>query len=458
MKLNKSKNASINYLSQIVEIKDFTAHVNPNVNKMKVAHVQGYNIIVGIDESVGKYVYFPTSSTINPALLSFANLYRHSEKNTNPDKTGYFGDNGRVTSIKLQDMPSEGFLLPLEVLLDFITSSTSINFIEDECPVGTEFDEVEHSGKSFWISKKYVPTNNNSTPTVEGRSKHQKSVKKFNRMIDEQFRLHYETVLIKKTPYAIQPSDVISLTSKWHGTSLVTGYILTKHPLTFKEKIAKWLTGEEFNRYEYVYASRTVIKNQYINKGVTSGFYNCDVWKEAMNIIQPHLIKGMQVYAEIVGYLPSGGFIQKGYDYHCVQPTNNEYIYGKNYKIMVYRVTLKNVDGVSHEFSAKEVQQWCKNVGLEPVIEYYYGYARDLYPQLNEDEDWCNNFIECLGNDERFYMEKYSPDCNNKVYHEGVVIKKEDGVPHAWKLKCFAFINKEQAELDSGDGNIEDLA
>ena len=53
-------------------------------------------------------------------------------------------------------------------------------------------------------------------------------------------------------------------------------------------------------------------------------------------------------------------------------------------------------------------------------------------------------------------MEENSPDCKNKVPHEGIVIKKEDGIAHAWKLKSFAFLNKEQQEADKGESNIED--
>ena len=53
-------------------------------------------------------------------------------------------------------------------------------------------------------------------------------------------------------------------------------------------------------------------------------------------------------------------------------------------------------------------------------------------------------------------MEMNSPDCVNKVPHEGIVIKKEDGIAHAWKLKTFAFMNREQKELDKGIENVED--
>ena len=54
-------------------------------------------------------------------------------------------------------------------------------------------------------------------------------------------------------------------------------------------------------------------------------------------------------------------------------------------------------------------------------------------------------------------MEMNSPDCKNKVPHEGLVIKKEDMHSRAWKLKCFAFIQGESKELDNGETNIEDM-
>ena len=48
MKLQISKTANINYLSKVVGINEFTSHPNPEVTKMKVAHVEGYSICVGI--------------------------------------------------------------------------------------------------------------------------------------------------------------------------------------------------------------------------------------------------------------------------------------------------------------------------------------------------------------------------------------------------------------------------
>ena len=66
--------------------------------------------------------------------------------------------------------------------------------------------------------------------------------------------------------------------------------------------------------------------------------------------------------------------------------------------------------------------------------------------------------MERLANDKSFFMEMRSPDCTNNVPHEGIVIKIEDMKPRAYKLKCFAFLNKEQKELDNNVENIEDNA
>ena len=74
-----------------------------------------------------------------------------------------------------------------------------------------------------------------------------------------------------------------------------------------------------------------------------------------------------------------------------------------------------------------------------------------MYP-----EDWNQQFWDMLANDKNFYMEMNSPDCNNNVPHEGLVIKKEDMISRAWKLKCFAFLQGEAKELDAGESNIED--
>ena len=451
MKLIKSTKANINYLAKVIDITNFLPH--PNAERMKIAQVGGYKVCVGIDEPIGRYVYFPVNSEINPNLLSYCNLYRHTEKNTNTEKAGFFNDNGRVTAIKLRGFPSEGFLLPFEQLENFIADTLNLKLSDIEN--NTDFDIAVEGNKEFWICKKYIVVHQ----TAQGQpnsNKRQKKVARFNKVIDTQFHYHYDTVRVQNDKWAIAPDDIISVTEKVHGTSGISAYVLCKEKPSLINKIKGWF-GNTNIKYDYLYSSRSVIKNatETTNPG---GYYSCDIWAEADKIIRPHLQKGMTIYYEIVGFLPTGKYIQKNYDYGCVPSEAGEpFTHEKHFKVRVYRITVVNVDGYIHEFSAKEVQEWCKANDLTPVTEYYYGYAKDLY-NIPVDDNWTDAFWDTMANDKNFYMERNSPSCSNKVPHEGLVIKKEDMRSRAWKLKCFAFLNGEQKELDAGEENIEDNA
>ena len=458
MKLIQSKKASINYLSKLVNITEFRTH--PNAEKLKCCIVDGFNIITGINSEPGLYVYFPGLSQINSDFLSYANLYRHKELNKDPEQSGMFEDNGRVKSIRLRGELSEGFILPIVVLQNYVLSVTNKEL--DNVTEGIEFDSVEHDGKEFWISKKYIPKYTRTQGSGSGNNNQSKKVsKKLNKVIDTQFRFHYDTVILKKAPYVLNPEAIIQISSKIHGTSGISAHVICRREETLKEKILRFLriNTEEKTQYDYLYSSRTIIKNKYYNENVSGGYYGVDVWAEADKVVRPHLERGQTAYYEIVGFLPNGKYIQKNYDYGCVAPRENEtYTPEKHFKVRIYRVTYTNVDGKVLEYTTHQVQQWCEKNGLVPVEEYYYGKAKDLYPDIDPSEHWNENFLNQLANDKAFNMEKSSPECKNKVPHEGIVIKIEDGMSRAFKLKCFAFLNKEQAALDKGEENIEDEA
>ena len=461
MKLVKGPKANVNYLAKIVRIENFKPHTDPEVTRLKACVVDGFNILCGIDSQPGLYVYFPTACCLNPDFLRFANLYKHKEMNADPEQSGMFEDNGRVKAIRLRGELSEGFILPAVMLENYVLSVTNV---ELRCEEGTEFDIVEHDGKTFWINKKYIP----KQTRAQGQGSMGKSAKQpkgIDKIIENQFRFHYDTTLIKKCPHVIKPNDIISITEKVHGTSGISArvqcnpYAYAKWYVKLAVKLINFFGGDASLSpvYDYIYASRTVIKNQFFNKKVSDGFYGVDVWKYADDIIKPWLQKGMTIYYEIVGFLPNGGYIQKEYDYGCTPPVGDEkYEHNKHFKVLVYRITLTNADGNVHEFSAREVQQWCQYNGLTPVAEYYYGYAKDLYPDLNPDEHWNENFLQRLANDKNFNMEMNSPTCNNKVPHEGIVIKSENMKSEAFKLKCFKFLDKEGKALDKGETSIED--
>ena len=191
MKLIKSKKASENYLSKIVKIDNFRKHNDPEVTRLKCCTIDGYNMITGIDSEPGLYVYFPALSQINPDFLSYANLYKHKEMNKDPEQSGMFEDNGRVKAIKLRGEISEGFIIPLTVLENWIVSVTnkSLPSYSD----GIEFDAVEHDGKEFWVSKKYLPKRSYTPNQGQNRGKTRHKIPKgVDKVIDTQFRFHYD--------------------------------------------------------------------------------------------------------------------------------------------------------------------------------------------------------------------------------------------------------------------------
>jgi hypothetical protein len=228
MQLRQSKNADVNYLAKIVRVDTFTRHPNPEYTRLQVAHVDGFNLIVSTDMRPGVYVYFPAMSQLNPSLLSYLSLYRDTTKNRDTEKKGFFEDNGRVKAIRLGGSPSEGFLMPIDDLENWVMNSVNVELTDVE--PGTEFDEVEHNGKSFWVNRKYIVIDQSRGARKSDGAYRNKKLRRFNKLIDGQFKFHYDTVLIRKEPWVLRPSDVISITSKWHGTSLIASRVLCRHP------------------------------------------------------------------------------------------------------------------------------------------------------------------------------------------------------------------------------------
>ena len=378
---------------------------------------------------------------------------------------GFFNKTGRVRSIRLGGVQSMGYLFTLDELAKYNPNVKNISLNQY---VGEDFDTIED--KLF--IKAYVPfvPERRQVSKVEKRNK---KIEQFDRMVKGEFSFHYDTAPLPKCIGRLKPSDVVTITSKLHGTSICIGKLHVKTPI--KLPFYKWiwnkfvdLTGlfkahritDYVIDYGNVTASRTVIKNQYINENVSDGYYGVDVWSEYGNLIYPFLSEGMIIYGEIIGYLTdSDKMIQKNYDYGCNK--------GKN-KLMIYRITTNNEDGTKHEWNVTEVKEWTeKLVKDHPEIAdrihvidlLYHGTLADLYPNISYMDHWHENVLEALRNEkERFNMEKNDPICKNKVPFEGVVLRIDnDEFAEAFKLKCAKFLSKEREEIDKGEVDMEML-
>lgn len=379
---------------------------------------------------------------------------------------GFFNKTGRVRSIRLGGVQSMGYLFTLDELAKYNPNVKNISLNQY---VGEDFDTIED--KLF--IKAYVPfvPERRQVSKVEKRNK---KIEQFDRMVKGEFSFHYDTQMFARCINLFKPTDKVVITNKLHGTSLICGKLHVKTPI--KIPFYKWiwnkfvdLTGlfkslritDYVVEYGNVTSSRTVIKNQYINKKVTGGYYGADIWSEYGDLIYPFLDEGMTVYGEICGYISnSQRMIQKGYDYGCDE--------GENF-LMIYRITTTNEDGSKKEWNVQDVYNWTKKLITEhtelekrirPITIFYHGTLQDLYPDLSLMEHWHENVLEAMRNDkEHFGMEKKEPLCRNSVWREGIVIRKDDDdLAEAFKLKCMHFLKAEAVLMDDIANGKEEIS
>jgi hypothetical protein len=436
---------NVNYAASIVEIKNIIDL--EGCDNIKHTIVMGNSVIISKDCKVGDVgVFFPIECKISEEFLACNNLFDKPEMNRDKTKKGFFSHKGRVRCVKLRGFRSEGFFIPLN----------SLNYIVDVCDrniesveIGTVFDHINGNK----VCEKYiVPCKNSGT----NKRSETKANKKFDRIIPEIFKFHIDTEQLGRNIHRINPEDICTISRKIHGTSAILAYISVRRELSFIEKLLKKI-GVKINEieYDYIRSSRKVIKNKYINKEVTGGYYGTDIWEVASEELKPFIKKDMTIYFEIAGYISEDKMIQKYYDYGC-KPGEH-----KNF---VYRITTTNPDGNVVEWPMLQVSQFCKANGLNAVPLLYYGTAKDLFFDLkslaetNDDRDkdeWRNKFLEALTNT---YLEKMCPDCGDgtNTPDEGIVLRKETLGIDCWKHKSFLFRQHETKQKDAEEVDIED--
>lgn len=506
-----SENAREEYCCSICRVGEVTPIENSDFLAQTV--VGGFNIVVRKYEiHEGDVVLYAKNETVlNEKYLSSNNLFEISEREKNANakevcefvdsgKTdeakkmvGFFNKHGRVKMLKLRGCPSMGYIFTLDSLVKWDKRLEGVNLEEyiektdDGIEIPYNFDTV--NGELF--VKVYIPpVKHVNTPGSGRMQKRNKRLKRFNRIIPGTFSFHYDTKQLNDNFWRIGPDTDVEISVKLHWTSAIFANIPVNQKINLipakawwnkrikknikkankglvnlkKDKKTKVLNEMTFlssklfpeTKVEYgnVYSSRGVIKNQYINVGVSGGFYGTDVWGYVNNLIKPYIEKDMTVYGEIVGYVPgSQSMIQKGYDYGCKVG---------ECKFMPYRiVTVKGDKKI--EWSVSDVYKWTMKlisdneslVGkIIPIVMVYNGKLSDRYSNVSTGEHWHENVLELMKND--FGLEENEPLCVNKIPREGVCIRiKDDPMSECFKLKAKAFLLKEGKNVDSGNVNIE---
>lgn len=475
--LTKSKNFTEEYCCSIVRIGELQDVENSD--NLKKTYINGESIVVNKNEvkEGDVMLYISNECQIDDTFLYENNLYSDWKNNSNseeieslikanPDylsteefktKHGYFGSNGRVRMIKLRGCPSFGVLFKPESIVK--AYGKILSNIDWESLVGTDFDALDYTSDVYMpriFVRAYVPPTKaiHHTP-----SKKVSKWDKFDRMVAGQFKLHYDTELLKKHLNLFKPDTKIDVTVKLHGTSFICGNLLVNYPKNFYRvrriinKIFKTNIPEFKQDYGMVVSSRKVIKNEWANNKHPEGYYGKDIWTEYGNIVYPYIPKGCTIYGEIVGYLTGESrMIQKDYDYGCRVGEN---------KLMIYRIT-EHTDSGLKEYSIEEIE----------VFTHYLIKAMDKAHDKNVERILNIASVRCFegvvseltDNIEelptelvkRFKIEENEFLCQNKVPREGVVVRiSDDEVAEAFKLKGVKFLSREAKIVDSGEVDME---
>lgn len=463
--------------------------------------IAGFNVVVRKDEvKTGDIMFYAANETmLDPDFVGANNLFDRSCYTMNANsaevdellekkefalstgdntaagcidaeikgKLGFFNKYGRVKLIRLRKCPSYGFLFSVDAMAKYCPEIKDVD-LESliDNPSGIyDFDTV--NGKLF--IKVYMLPEKEPHHTGTGMTKKEKKLLRYNRIIPGEFKFHYDTQQLNKNMYAIKPTDVVTITNKIHGSSLIIGNILTnyiwysKTGINVIDNALNWVYSKIPEKlkskkkvYDVIYSSRTVIKNKYINNRGT-GYYDVDIWSHWYNILKDYIPEGIMLYGEIFGYTGKNGkFIQTPYDYGCAVNEN---------KVMFYRVVQDMPDGTKKEYNVSEVYDFTMDLinkhselkdKIMPIEIFYHGTLKDLYPEVDTKEHWHENVLELLKNEKKFGMEQNEVHCRNKCPREGVVIRIDnDPVAEAYKLKCTKFLEKEGKDVTAGVVDIE---
>lgn len=427
-----------NYAATVVELKSFAQLAG--CDRIQAAFIFGCQVIVGKDVKAGDVgLFFPVETALSHEFLANNNLYRNPEHG-NVDKTvkGFFEQHGRVKCVRFRGHKSEGFWIPLYSPAYCLRYLHSENF--DGIEIGTTFDFIGDSE----ICRKYVPRRN---PGKVLSAPMKKQAVLMDAIVPEQFRFHPDTEQLRRNLHKIRHGAYISVSDKWHGTSVVISKVLVKRKLTWYEVLAQKLGVKvQTSQYGLVYSSRRVIKNAGgIDNTRRNDFYTEDIWGIVAREVEHKIPDGYTLYGEIVGFTPDGSPIQKGYHYGCNVG---------NHRFVVYRVTVTNTAGQVLELSWPQMKEFCNFRELETVPELYYGPAEDIITFSEDADEWDSDILSVL--ESRWVHDQMCEYNNHEVPAEGIVVRI-DHLDHceAFKLKSFEFLSRETKSLDKGEIDTE---
>lgn len=337
-------------------------HPNPKVERLEVATVYGFQVIIGKGKHLpGDFLLYVPVDSILPADL---------EALVFPEGSKIKLHNSRVKQIRIQQFPSQGMLIEVETIRKLL-EQRGLRSVMDF--------KLNHDYQELLGIKKYEP------PVPEFQKPGNKTTR--NKPLENSNFHKYNGIdNLKWFPDLFKEDEEVVIQEKLHGSNCRAGIVPTQANTLWKK--LKKLVGM-LPSHEFVYGSNNV---ELTNRSGYKGYYGQDVYGavlakvEAKDKIKP----GEQIFGELIG--PG---IQKGYDYGH-----------KEHAFVLFDVKAQQEDGSWKWLSPEEVSVYAYLRGFETVPVLYDG----LYNKAVANE--------LVGGPSSY-------DSNTKV-REGIVIKSKN--------------------------------
>jgi len=392
-------------------------------NSIQVGYVLGERVVLSKEWNVGDVgILFPEGLQLSEQFCHYNNLFRNSEKNSDINKKGFFENTRRVRSQPFMKIKSDAFFAGID----------SVSFIKnlpvDDMVIGYQFNEI--NGVS--ICEKYI---SEQSRTAKGNS-NTKAVS-VSRVPD--FKKHVDTEQFKHYVKTIPVGSLINIHSKKHGTSFRVCKLPVLQKLTkWQQFVNKYVPYYPVWKYETVVGTRNVI----LDNSDKVGFHGSEQYRfDVAKMLEPHLIDGMTIFGEIVGFvngksiMPNGDIkALKDKAYTAKYGNTNVFAYGckeHEFAFHIYRITLQHGSDVI-DFTDSQVKAWCNSRGFIPTLNACEPFVFDGdYDALVKKVEYLTERPDCL-------TEDYT---DPTTIGEGVIIRIDhDGLtPKFLKNKSYAF-------------------
>lgn len=397
-------------------------------DSIQIGIVLGEQVVISKAWEEGKVgLFFPPELQLSEEFCRVNNLHRDSSLNADPDSKGFFDKNRKVRCQPFMKVKSEGFFCEMSAISSFVKDTRL-----DLFTLGTQFDEIEGQ----MICQKFI-----SEKTKNAIQN--KSLTKKTKADVPHFKMHVDSSQFKYEAGTIPKGSLLRFDAKVHGTSARYAFTKVEQTLTWWQKAINKVHNV-FPQYDwdYVVGTRRVTMFEKDRK-TKEGFHGSEEYRfEVLDLLKPHLVKGMCIFGEIAGHANTKPIM----GVHSTDTLKNKEFkkkYGKemlykygcsttDYRFHVYRITMTGDDGIEIDYSPQQVDQWCSDRGLIGPLE--------VHPPMIYDGDVDNlkALVEQLT--ER-------PECLTEDYidpshiNEGVIVRVDNGrlVPKFYKSKSYAF-------------------